>query len=79
MAVREARLKEIKQEIFNSQKLKSYFEDNPRDRQLLRHDKVNIIIIILYNIIIYMEGTCQGPQSSPPTRCCGAGVILIII
>merc|ERR1739842_289928 len=39
IAVREARLKEIKQEILNSTKLKSYFEDNPRDQQLLRHDK----------------------------------------
>ncbi|XP_013420398.1 probable ATP-dependent RNA helicase DDX56 [Lingula anatina] len=39
VAVREARLKEIKSEILNSQKLKSYFEDNPRDLQLLRHDK----------------------------------------
>jgi ATP-dependent RNA helicase DDX56/DBP9 len=45
VAVREARLKEIKQEIFNSQKLKSYFEDNPRDRQLLRHDKVNSLAL----------------------------------
>ncbi|CAH0558745.1 unnamed protein product [Brassicogethes aeneus] len=39
IAVREARLKEIKLEIFNSQKLKSYFEDNPNDLQVLRHDK----------------------------------------
>lgn len=39
IAIREARLKEIKQEILNSAKLKSFFEDNPRDRQLLRHDK----------------------------------------
>jgi len=39
VAVREARLKEIKQELLNSQKLTSYFEDNPRDRQVLRHDK----------------------------------------
>merc|ERR1712039_1052832 len=39
IAIREARLKEIKMEILNSQKLKSYFEDNPRDKQLLRHDK----------------------------------------
>lgn len=38
-AVREARLKEIKQELLNSEKLKTYFEDNPRDLQLLRHDK----------------------------------------
>ncbi|XP_014255480.1 probable ATP-dependent RNA helicase DDX56 [Cimex lectularius] len=39
-AVREARLKEIKQEILNSQKLKGYFDDNPRDLKTLRHDKV---------------------------------------
>lgn len=39
IAVREARLKEIKQEIFNCQKLKSYFEDNPNDLDVLRHDK----------------------------------------
>jgi ATP-dependent RNA helicase DDX56/DBP9 len=39
IAVREARLKEIKQEIFNCQKLKNYFEDNPTDLQVLRHDK----------------------------------------
>ncbi|XP_036385386.1 probable ATP-dependent RNA helicase DDX56 [Megalops cyprinoides] len=38
-AVREARLKEIKQELLNSEKLKTYFEDNPRDLQLLRHDR----------------------------------------
>eukprot|EP00088_Acartia_fossae_P043836 TRINITY_DN4632_c0_g1_i16.p1 TRINITY_DN4632_c0_g1~~TRINITY_DN4632_c0_g1_i16.p1 ORF type:complete len:755 (-),score=211.92 TRINITY_DN4632_c0_g1_i16:72-2336(-) len=39
VAVREARLKEIKQELLNSKKLKAYFEDNPKDRQILRHDK----------------------------------------
>ncbi|KZC14956.1 PREDICTED: probable ATP-dependent RNA helicase DDX56 [Dufourea novaeangliae] len=39
IAVREARLKEIKQEVLNCQKLKSYFEDNPRDLQSLRQDK----------------------------------------
>lgn len=38
-AVREARLKEIKAELLNSRALKSYFEDNPRDHQVLRHDK----------------------------------------
>ncbi|CAM9107100.1 unnamed protein product, partial [Lampetra planeri] len=38
-AVKEARLKEIKQELLNSEKLKTYFDDNPRDLQLLRHDK----------------------------------------
>ncbi|XP_011641120.1 probable ATP-dependent RNA helicase DDX56, partial [Pogonomyrmex barbatus] len=39
IAVREARLKEIKQEIMNCEKLKSYFEDNPRDLKSLRQDK----------------------------------------
>lgn len=38
-AVKEARLKEIKSEILNSEKLKAYFDDNPRDLQVLRHDK----------------------------------------
>nr|CAD7405576.1 unnamed protein product [Timema poppensis] len=38
-AVREARLKEIKQEIFNCKKLQGHFVDNPRDLQSLRHDK----------------------------------------
>nr|XP_006625577.1 PREDICTED: probable ATP-dependent RNA helicase DDX56 [Lepisosteus oculatus] len=38
-AVKEARLKEIKQELLNSEKLKTYFEDNPRDLQILRHDR----------------------------------------
>ncbi|XP_023230574.1 probable ATP-dependent RNA helicase DDX56 [Centruroides sculpturatus] len=44
IAIREARLKEIKKEILNSQKLKCYFEDNPRDLQLLRHDKALHIV-----------------------------------
>ncbi len=38
-AVREARLKEIKQEILTSEKLKAHFEDNPLDLKKLRHDK----------------------------------------
>ncbi|KAI5475414.1 ATP-dependent rna helicase dbp9 [Pseudohyphozyma bogoriensis] len=38
-AVREARVKEIKNEVVNSEKLKAHFEDNPRDLAFLRHDK----------------------------------------
>ncbi|ORX68755.1 DEAD-domain-containing protein [Linderina pennispora] len=38
-SIREARIKEIKQEILNSEKLKAHFEDKPRDLQFLRHDK----------------------------------------
>jgi len=37
--IRDARLKEIKQELINSEKLKSFFEENPKDREILRHDK----------------------------------------
>ncbi|XP_005089113.1 probable ATP-dependent RNA helicase DDX56 [Aplysia californica] len=38
-AIQEARLKDVRQEIFNSDKLRSYFDDNPQDLQALRHDK----------------------------------------
>lgn len=42
--VREARLKEIKAELYNSEKLKSFFENNPHDMQVLRHDKpLNVV------------------------------------
>ncbi|KAK8759262.1 putative ATP-dependent RNA helicase DDX56 [Amblyomma americanum] len=44
IAVREARLKEIKTEMLSSQKLQSFFEENPREKQLLRHDKALHII-----------------------------------
>lgn len=37
--MKEARLKEIKMEIFNCEKLKGFFESNPRDIEVLRHDK----------------------------------------
>jgi len=40
LKVKDARLKEIKGEIFNSSKLKTYFEDNPTDLKVLRHDKI---------------------------------------
>ncbi|KJA28170.1 hypothetical protein HYPSUDRAFT_197689 [Hypholoma sublateritium FD-334 SS-4] len=38
-AIREARVKELKSEILNSDKLKAHFEDNPLDLEFLRHDK----------------------------------------
>ncbi|KAL3317626.1 putative ATP-dependent RNA helicase ddx56 [Cichlidogyrus casuarinus] len=37
--VREARLKEIKQELMNSERLKAYFQDHGADANALRHDK----------------------------------------
>lgn len=39
IAIREARIKELKQELINSEKLKTFFEENPQDLTSLRHDK----------------------------------------
>ncbi|KAI9250015.1 P-loop containing nucleoside triphosphate hydrolase protein, partial [Sporodiniella umbellata] len=38
VAIKEARVKEIKREIMNSEKLKAHFEDKPKDLEFLRHD-----------------------------------------
>ncbi|GMH06337.1 hypothetical protein Nepgr_008177 [Nepenthes gracilis] len=40
VAVRESRAQDLRNEILNSEKLKAHFEDNPRDLDLLKHDKV---------------------------------------
>ncbi|KAF2758937.1 ATP-dependent RNA helicase DBP9 [Pseudovirgaria hyperparasitica] len=37
-AIREARTRELKQELLKSEKLKRHFEENPEDMQHLRHD-----------------------------------------
>ncbi|RHZ80637.1 hypothetical protein Glove_134g251 [Diversispora epigaea] len=37
-SIKEARLKDIKLEILNSDKLKNHFESNPNDLKILRHD-----------------------------------------
>ena len=37
-AVREARLRELRQELIRSEKLKRHFEENPEDLRHLRHD-----------------------------------------
>ncbi|KAK9703083.1 ATP-dependent DNA/RNA helicase, variant 2 [Basidiobolus ranarum] len=39
VAVKEARIKELKHEILHSDKLKAHFEDKPKDLAYLRHDK----------------------------------------
>ncbi|RKP06596.1 hypothetical protein THASP1DRAFT_5499, partial [Thamnocephalis sphaerospora] len=39
VAVREARVKELKAEILHSEKLKAHFEDKPKDLAFLRHDR----------------------------------------
>ncbi|CAM8988151.1 unnamed protein product [Rhodiola kirilowii] len=40
VAVREARAQDLRNEILNSAKLKAHFESNPKDLDLLKHDKV---------------------------------------
>jgi ATP-dependent RNA helicase DDX56/DBP9 len=37
-AIREARLRELRQELIRSEKLKRHFEENPEDLRHLRHD-----------------------------------------
>lgn len=39
VAIREARISELKNELINSDKLKRFFEENPQDLASLRHDK----------------------------------------
>ncbi|AJV66454.1 Dbp9p [Saccharomyces cerevisiae YJM1450] len=39
VAIREARVKELKQELLANEKLKRHFEENPKELQSLRHDK----------------------------------------
>ncbi|RIB08807.1 P-loop containing nucleoside triphosphate hydrolase protein [Gigaspora rosea] len=39
-AIKEARLKDIRSEILNSEILKTHFEDNPNDLKALRHDTI---------------------------------------
>lgn len=38
IAIREARVQELRQEVLKSEKLKRHFEENPADLQYLRHD-----------------------------------------
>ena len=39
VVIKEARIKEIKNELLNSKKLKTYFEENPGEAETLQHDK----------------------------------------
>ncbi|XP_009776985.1 DEAD-box ATP-dependent RNA helicase 16-like [Nicotiana tabacum] len=40
IAVRESRAQDLRNEILNSEKLKAHFQDNPKDLDLLKHDKM---------------------------------------
>ena len=39
LSIREARYEEIRREILGSQKLETFFQENPREMELLKHDK----------------------------------------
>uniref|UniRef100_A0A8D0F8N1 RNA helicase n=1 Tax=Strix occidentalis caurina TaxID=311401 RepID=A0A8D0F8N1_STROC len=74
-AVKEARLREIKDELLNSEKLKAYFEDNPRDLHVLRHDKPLHPAIVkphLRNVPDYL-GTSLRPPAGPGSVAGGKG------
>ncbi|GER28193.1 dead box ATP-dependent RNA helicase [Striga asiatica] len=40
IAVRESRAQDLRNEILNSEKLMAHFQDNPKDLDLLKHDKI---------------------------------------
>ncbi|KAK7344244.1 hypothetical protein VNO77_13631 [Canavalia gladiata] len=40
IAIRESRAQDLRNEILNSEKLKAHFDSNPKDLDLLKHDKV---------------------------------------
>ena len=72
IAVREARLKEIKMELLNSERLKAHFEDNPRELALLRHDQVlrskgiqkHLAALPTYLMPEYMQGQPQAAAAA---------------
>ncbi|KAK0531169.1 Rho GTPase-activating protein, partial [Tilletia horrida] len=83
--IREARIKELKEEILNSEKLKAYFEDNPRDLAYLRHDKAlhpTRIQPHLKHIPSYLmpklarDGSVSGGPSSSSSAAGKAGGVL---
>ncbi|ORX50201.1 hypothetical protein DM01DRAFT_1099331 [Hesseltinella vesiculosa] len=66
VAIREARITEIKREILNSEKLKMHFEDKPKDLDFLRHDQAlqpTLVRKHLQNIPSYLMPKINGQQT----------------
>ncbi|KAI8073327.1 P-loop containing nucleoside triphosphate hydrolase protein [Gongronella butleri] len=66
VAIKEARITEIKREILNSDKLKMHFEDKPRDLEFLRHDQAlqpNMVRKHLQNIPAYLMPKINGQRA----------------
>ncbi|UZJ54609.1 hypothetical protein CBS101457_003929 [Exobasidium rhododendri] len=77
-AIREARVREIKNEILNSEKLKSHFEDNPSDLQYLRHDKIlhpTRIQSHLKHVPGYLMPRIRGTKTTQITAVSAAGEV----
>lgn len=71
VAVREARLKELKAEMLNSEKLKAHFEDNPRELELIKHDKVlrgGKVQRHLASVPRYLQPRTGAIVNAPPTK-----------
>lgn len=68
VAIREARYAEIKEEIMNSEKLKTFFEENPKELETLRHDKIlqsSRVLTHLKTIPDYLLPTKKKDEIAP--------------
>lgn len=84
VAVRELRAAELKKEILNSEKLKSYFAENPNDFKVLRHDKTHLNPTHLkehlkfvpeYLIPVSMRSIANSTASQPKKKRKKAGAV----
>lgn len=69
-AIKEARFQEVKLEMLNSDKLKSFFEENPRDLDTLKHTKALLTtrrFEHLKNVPTYMIPTKQDQEEALPS------------
>jgi ATP-dependent RNA helicase DDX56/DBP9 len=67
VVIKQARLKELKAEIINSDKLKTHFEDRPKDLAFLRHDKTVFptqVLSHLKNVPKYLMPRVVAPSSA---------------
>lgn len=76
IAVREARLKEIKRELLTSNKLTTFFKEHPKDLKVLRHDRALHTVkhqehmknVPDYIVPPALKGLVQGSSSSKRPR-----------
>ncbi|THH20440.1 hypothetical protein EUX98_g8583 [Antrodiella citrinella] len=84
-SIKEARIKELKTEILNSDKLKVHFEDNPHDLEYLRHDKplhptrIQSHMKHIPKYLLPKIAAVQGEASSSTTDDPGARILNMLI